>query len=235
MDFDKFQMSRWGSILNRFHFADPLKRFVVHLPPNAQVLDFGCGDGQALRRLLQLRPDLEATAVDVQDHSRSQFLDGVTFLALQHQTNLKSLFPTKFDAIICKHVIEHLTVEQAKAMAAEFYGVLKDGGIIYLETPSTKSLCFPSLAMYSRKGGPLNFFDDHTHIRPYTPVSLEAIFSPFFKILKIKPYRNTLIFLASPILLLWGILSRRALVLALHHLFGWAVYMIAKLPHETKK
>lgn len=60
-------------LLNRFHSTRVLRRRVETLsrhlagmiPPNQQVLDVGCGDGQVARLLLSQRRDLKLTGVDV--------------------------------------------------------------------------------------------------------------------------------------------------------------------------
>ncbi|MGO9059069.1 MAG: class I SAM-dependent methyltransferase [Candidatus Binataceae bacterium] len=64
-----------------------------------------------------------------------------------------------FDIVIFSHVIEHLT--NGLPVLANLTKKLKQGGAIYVEFPSLKSLSLPSAK------GTLNFCDDDTHVRVY--------------------------------------------------------------------
>jgi 2-polyprenyl-3-methyl-5-hydroxy-6-metoxy-1,4-benzoquinol methylase len=61
-------------------------------------------------------------------------------------------------------VIEHIS--NPDVFLSEIYRVLKPGGLIYLSTPNWQ--------MDSR-----NFFNDPTHVKPYTPHSLERVLRMF--------------------------------------------------------
>ena len=114
-----------------------------------------------------------------------------------------------------------------------FSFILKMNGKLYLETPHSKSLCFPSLSLFSTDSGPINFYDDPTHIRPFSEAALYSLLSKYFHITRIRCYRNITLLIMSPFLLLFGLVSRRLLVLGVHHLFGWSVYAIcAKIAGE---
>ncbi|MBI2428797.1 MAG: methyltransferase domain-containing protein [Ignavibacteriales bacterium] len=65
-----------------------------------------------------------------------------------------------FDVIIMSHIIEHL--QNGDKVIEGLLSKLKQGGIIYTEFPSRKSLSLPSM------NGTLNFYDDETHCRIFT-------------------------------------------------------------------
>jgi len=64
-----------------------------------------------------------------------------------------------FDCIMVNHVIEHL--HNGEAVITELLKKLIAGGVIYIATPSEKSLKLPGMR------GTLNFYDDPTHIKMY--------------------------------------------------------------------
>ena len=73
-----------------------------------------------------------------------------------------------FDAVICFHVIEHL--HNPKNAITEVWRVLKGGGIVIAESPHWRS----TIKFFG-----FNFWDDPTHIRPYSPKSFSSLFSEF--------------------------------------------------------
>lgn len=66
----------------------------------------------------------------------------------------------RFDAVFCCWLFEHL--EDPDRAMAEIRRVLRPGGLCFLVVPSDQQL---------RKG----FWDDYTHVRPYTRVSLTQL------------------------------------------------------------
>jgi SAM-dependent methyltransferase len=95
-----------------------------------------------------------------------------------------------FDAIIFTHVIEHL--QNPLNVAGEIGRTLRIGGLVYVETPNWTSLLVPSLGVI--KGGPFNFFDDPTHIRPWTKHALHAFLDQKcrLQVVKVGTVRNLL-------------------------------------------
>ena len=72
----------------------------------------------------------------------------------------KDILPFKnnsFDLILCLAVIEH--IENVDNFMEQAFRVLKPGGLFYLSTPNFK-FCFK------------NFYNDPTHIKPYTDLSI---------------------------------------------------------------
>ena len=69
-----------------------------------------------------------------------------------------------FDIIFSKSVIEH--VKNTENFMSEIYRVLKPKGILVLMAPDWQSQM-------------KNFYDDHTHVKPFTKKSLESLFKMY--------------------------------------------------------
>ena len=204
----------------------------MNLPKNSKLLDFGCGNGDVLRRFHELRKDIKIIGVDVIDFSEDISKKGGEFIKIDQIEDIRQVGHSSFDAITCIHVLEHLDTSYMTLMNC-FSSILKMNGKLYLETPHSKSLFYPSLSLFSTEGGPINFYDDPTHIRPFSEAALYSLLSKYFHIDRIRCYRNIVLLIMSPFLLLFGLISRRLLVLGVHHLFGWSVYAIcAKIARE---
>jgi len=79
----------------------------------------------------------------------------------------------KYDLVISLALIEHL--RDPSNFLNESYRILKPGGIFFISTPNWQ---------YSFR----DFFNDPTHIHPYTPISLEQVLEfSNFKNVKIVP------------------------------------------------
>jgi hypothetical protein len=110
--------------------------------------------------------------------------------------------------------IEHL--KNPDLMIREFSRLLKLKGKLYIEAPNARSILTPSL----RSGMTWNFFDDPTHVRPYSKGSLCSLLkSNGFKIIRSGVYREWKYALALPIAPILSILLRdwRPLHYALIH------------------
>jgi len=220
----------FGLILNHFWRLDPRRHFVMRLPINAKLLDFGCGNADALKRFHELRPDIKITGVDVLDFSKDVIQKGGEFKQIDKIEDICGFGRETFDAITCIHVLEHLDAFSYSKLMIYFSFVLKIRGRLFLETPHVKSIYLPSFSFLSTDGGPINFFDDPTHIRPFSEAALNSLLSKHFHVEKIGCYRNLILLMMSPFLLFFGLVSRRLLVLGVHHLFGWALYSICSKP-----
>ena len=86
---------------------DVLVRHLAELlPGNATVLDVGSGDGLLARRIMDVRPDLDITGIDVlarpKAHLRVEIFDGVHIP-----------FPSdSFDAVMMVDVLHHATRQE---------------------------------------------------------------------------------------------------------------------------
>lgn len=214
------------------HRHDIRLEFIRELPAGAKVLDAGCGAFKTLLRLQAARPDLRFYGLDQLDVA-SQCPAGIEFARVNFETGAFPFTDAQFDAIFFCHVLEHL--QERMTVLAEFARVLKPGGRIYIEGPSTRSLWLPSLPGLRSQdpanaiGDDLNFFDNFTHVRPLTRRGLQM----FLQMAGCACPRSGFVrhprkLLAAPGLLLGGLLLRRRrwVCLALWELFGWSVYAV---------
>ena len=157
-------MRKYPALRKRFHLASKL-------PIGGKVLDIGAGTGRSFLFILSsLRPDLELHAVDIEENLMTVLKDKVRFLKADVNRDELSFDDNYFDLIASIYVLEHLTNPVNRVQQS--YRLLKKDGYLFLETAHAKSilLCFPRFL--ARGNGYLNFFDDPTHIRPYTEASL---------------------------------------------------------------
>lgn len=124
------------------------------ITPKMKLLDYGCGPGDLL--VLCQREGIDAYGVD--DFPRS------VELAKQRGLNVVlgsySDMPfekNSFDMIFLQSVLEHISNPLEAVVKITQY--LNAGGILVLSCPTPGS----------------HFWDDPTHIRPFTPKSLEII------------------------------------------------------------
>ena len=213
---------------------DPRFRFLRALPQGAKVLDAGCGSFKTLKRLAKHRPDLQFYGVDILDVS-SQCPSGVVFAQADIDQG-KIPFPDEqFDAIFFCHVLEHLY--HPLNTLAELRRVLKPGGRIYVEGPSTRALFLPSLAGIKSAGASkaigddLNFYDNFTHVRPLSKRSLHMFLEmASCEAEELGHARNPFKAVASPFFLLAGLVTfrRRWICVGLWELVGWSVYAMGR-------
>ena len=208
--------------------------FIRSLPPGAAVLDAGCGAFKTLLRLQAARPDLRFFGLDQLDVA-GQCPKGVTFAQLNFETQAFPFADGQFDAIFFCHVLEHLA--NRMNVLGEFARVLKPGGRIYIEGPSTRALWLPSFSFVPSRdpanaiGDDLNFFDNFTHVRPLSRRGLH-MFLQMAGCAQVRTgyVRHLRKVLAAPFLLLSGLLLRRRrwVCVAVWELFGWSVFAVGQ-------
>jgi ubiquinone/menaquinone biosynthesis C-methylase UbiE len=110
----------------------------VNLPPQANVLDLGCGTGRLLNRLADRFPDLRGTGLDLSSqmlrvarrsnrhHPRLIFIEG--------KAESLPFADGQFDAVF--NTISFLHYPEPKQVFAEVARVLKEGGSFYLADTS---------------------------------------------------------------------------------------------------
>jgi 2-polyprenyl-3-methyl-5-hydroxy-6-metoxy-1,4-benzoquinol methylase len=129
------------------------------------VLDVGCGNhSPSLTR--RYFPDVVYHGIckgnwnldDADYRAMDKYFD----IDLEQPEHCAIIEDNAYDAIICSHILEHLS--DPYAILQVLCRKLKTGGVMYIEVPSARSLNFPRVAE-TRKfiKGCLNFFDDPTH------------------------------------------------------------------------
>lgn len=191
-----------------------------YLLGNAKVLDVGCGD-KSPEVTLSYYPSVEYSGID-----NRKVNTGVKtkkfFLCDVEGNDLKEIPNNEYNVLLLSHIIEH--VSDGERLLSVLAHKLKKGGIIYVETPTERSLRFPSWY------GTLNFFDDPTHKKIYAVKAIESILrSSGFSIIGSGTRRNLKRILLSP---LYAVLSlirdKRVNATVVWDLVGFAGYVLAQ-------
>lgn len=207
-------------------------RFMRQVPARAKFLDLGCGHFKTLARLREQRPDVDYHGVDIMDVA-NECPAGVTFA--QADLDQERLpFPDQyFDSVFFCHVLEHLVYPMNTV--SELGRVLKKGGQVYIEGPSTRALFLPSLS-FVKSAGPrkaigddLNFYDNFTHVRPLSKRSLHMFLElAGCEANRLGYVRNPFKTVMAPFMVLSGLVSlrRRWICVGMWELAGWSVYAV---------
>ena len=105
----------------------------LDLPPNAQVLDYGCGKAATLKALRGHRDDVVPHVFDVGKQYRDFWNDFVP-AGNQAVNEVPKEWAGRFAAVISFFALEH--VAEPKAFVAEARRLLHDGGMFYFLVPN---------------------------------------------------------------------------------------------------
>ena len=119
--------------LRRIPWVDTRAKFVAGVPANGALLDIGSSDGETLRHLAELRPDLKYFATDLIGKPEA-YPAGCAFHRGDIQTEPLPWKTGSLSAITCMHLVEHL--HDLTLLAKETKRLLQPGGKIYVETPT---------------------------------------------------------------------------------------------------
>ena len=136
------QLSAWqrwwmGAWPHRFRLRWRVPRFLRMCPTpfRGEVLEVGAGKGWTSRRILETFPQVELTAVDVDEAAAAAFrrLSKVYGNRLHVQQATAEALPFdrgKFDFVLAINVMAHLTPLEREHSLTEFLRVLKPGGLL---------------------------------------------------------------------------------------------------------
>jgi SAM-dependent methyltransferase len=145
--------------------GERISRFLPQLSGLGEVLDLGCGRGEALA-LLKAN-GVPARGVDL---SASMVEECRKKGLMAEQGDLLEVLSRSpegaFGAVVSFHVIEHLPAEVLDRLVRLAWRALKPGGVLLLETPNPLSIVVAAR----------NFWLDPTHRRPVHPESLKLSF-----------------------------------------------------------
>ena len=107
------------------------------------TLDVGCGIGRNLSHI-----DGQGVGVD---HNMTAVATcrSKGFVAFTPDDFLQSEYnrPARFDSLLCSHVVEHMTIDEATTMLRDYLPTVRPGGKVILITPQERG-----------------FRSDHTHV-----------------------------------------------------------------------
>jgi SAM-dependent methyltransferase len=137
--------------LQYMDFVEPLSKIY----PGEQTFDAGCGRGEWLEIMGQL--GFLPHGVDLDEGMLSDCkvlkLNAIYGDAIKY---IKEL-PNNSQVIVSAfHVVEHISFDQLRVFISEALRVLKDGGLLIMETPNPENIVVSTR----------NFYLDPTHIRP---------------------------------------------------------------------
>lgn len=137
-----------------------------------------------------------------------------------------------FDLVVASHVIEH--VADPIRLFGELARVCKPDGVIYIEAPSDRSLAPKSDAeIYSHSF--YSFWDDPTHIRPWTPAALYRLaICHGFPVIKTAYMTSWRAKIAFPFQWLFYSLAKNGhkLTEIYWEARGWSCYAVIKKPPQ---
>lgn len=144
-----------------------LESLIQALPQGAAIFDYGCHGWRVYDLAKALgRHDIRHAGCDI-IRPRDVPADISFELIAPHSTSIPAQ-DDKYDLVVASHVIEHLA--DPCAFFAEMARICRPGGKIYVEAPSDRaaSACSDKdVESHSL----LSFWDDPTHIRPWTPAA----------------------------------------------------------------
>lgn len=114
------------------------------LPPNAKVVDVGCGDGLIVERLLTLRPDIHVTLIDVaREIGRGLDPAKAARYRLLPETSIDQFLAQSsahFDAVMILDVLHHIPFPQRGAFLRELARLCAQADRLLLKDVESGSL-----------------------------------------------------------------------------------------------
>lgn len=122
------------------------------------VLDIGTGNGGSIS---YVSPAVARYAIDRGDlYKEALEAQGIHFTVLDVEANRLPYEDNTFDLTILSHVIEHIA--NYDHVVSELRRVTKPGRFVYLRTPDIQRV-------------KQAFYDDYTHVKPYTAYALKHL------------------------------------------------------------
>ncbi len=145
------------------------------LPPSCNsLIDLGCGVGDFLT--LAKKQFITVIGVDLNESAVKLCQRKNLFVKKQDAAHTKFKNHT-FDIVRAQNILEHLS--QPEKLLIEAKRILKRDGYLVIHAPTHFSTLYPIT----------NFWDDYTHIRPFTKRGIYRLLTDFnFQIIYFKGY-----------------------------------------------
>lgn len=217
-----------SSIKDRILRFDQRRKYFRSLSTSVRILDIGCGCGKNAQEVHALHPGIEIHGVDLLDDANIPPF--IKYRKVDLEEEQLPYADETFDGIILAHVLEHLS--KPRRLGPELHRVLKTGGSIYVETPNWTSILIPSLAIDRSQLNTINFFDDHTHSKPWSKQGIYEFLALCcnLQVQRVGTVRNWLRIPLDPFLIIFSTIfpNRGVVASALWNLTGWRIFGIAK-------
>lgn len=124
------------------------------LPPEARILDAGCGTGEGSSRLAELFPKAHVLGVDIVDHhlamARTRYAHFGERLKFEHRSIFELGLPANsFDLTACRHVLH--SIPHADGVLKELVRVTRPGGYLHIIPEDYGMLHFERAALDPRE------------------------------------------------------------------------------------
>lgn len=142
----------WDELLHQSKKSHFYELASQHLKKQKLVLDIGCGLGN----FVKLRAD-NTVGLDQNITNLSKLKsEGPALILVQGDALAFPFADRSFDGIHCSHILEHFHPRSVYAILKEMNRILMPNGILIISSPLNWN----------------GFYDDLTHIRPYSPMSI---------------------------------------------------------------
>jgi ubiquinone/menaquinone biosynthesis C-methylase UbiE len=204
------------------------QKFFLSFQKESRVLELGCGIGRNAMFIKNYYNNIEYHGVDILNKEKvDEYID---YKNCNLENNKLPYEDNYFDKIIFTHVIEHL--KDPLSLGSEINRVLKSGGKIYVEAPNWPSILVPSFGFHREQHNPFNFYDDPTHIKPWTKHGIYEFLSDNcdLKVAKVGIVRNWIRIPFDILIVIYGLISgnRRRIISSFWNIYGWCVFGIGK-------
>ena len=202
------------------------QRFFLSFKKDFKILELGCGIGRNAMFIKKYFNKVEYHGIDILPEEKVD-----SFINFRNVNLEESELPYEanyFDAIIFTHVLEHLN--NPLSLGNEINRILKKGGRIYVEAPNWSSILVPSFGFHREQHNPFNFYDDPTHIKPWTKHSIYEFLSENckLKVQKVGIVRNWIRIPLDLFIIIFGFISgnRKRIISSFWNIYGWCVFGI---------
>jgi 2-polyprenyl-3-methyl-5-hydroxy-6-metoxy-1,4-benzoquinol methylase len=111
------------------------EQVIIELDCKGEILDFGAGRGNLIKRLQKLDRFSNITAIDMMQRPR-EIDPSIKWISWDLNEDL-NIPAESFDVIVSAEVIEHL--ENPRFVAREWFRLLRPGGFLIFSTPNNES------------------------------------------------------------------------------------------------
>ena len=204
------------------------QRFFLSFKKDFKILELGCGIGRNAMFIKKYFNKVEYHGIDILPEEKVD-----SFINFRNVNLEESELPYEanyFDAIIFTHVLEHLS--NPLSLGNEINRILKKGGRIYVEAPNWSSILVPSFGFHREQHNPFNFYDDPTHIKPWTKHGIYEFLSENckLKVQKVGIVRNWIRIPLDLFIIIFGFISgnRKRIISSFWNIYGWCVFGIGE-------
>jgi 2-polyprenyl-3-methyl-5-hydroxy-6-metoxy-1,4-benzoquinol methylase len=146
------------------HVRADVAAYVNLAAAHQPALDVGCGRGEFLQMCRE--QGIAASGVDTNERSVSDLRQrGLDVSMAAVPECFASIGERSLGCVLAMHVVEHLPADALFALYRESARVLRDGGLLMIETPNAESMAVTAS----------DFWRDPTHIAPRHPAALTVL------------------------------------------------------------